>query len=248
MAPDGMEQSSVNTSFAMKVLEGCRGRWHLVFADPGVPEVLARLGPDAWSTLAEPGSGSVVKHARTSWVQRTTLDGNDYFHKTYVYPTRRDRRRGWLRTTWCARSRARREADAIVWLRCHGFHAPEAVAVAEARKLGVLHAAVVLTRAVAGAPLTTVLPRLDPAARDALLGHLKHFVSALHEAGFRDRNLDLRNILVQGSADAPWFTKIDSPRYRVRAAHRAGDRLARADWRRLHASLAELGLGWPQQA
>jgi len=117
--------------------------------------------------------------------------------------------------------------------------------VAEARRFGVLHAAVLVSEAVDAPPLNTFLPALSGPARDQVLHALRTWVEALHRAGFRDRNLDLRNILQVGTAGQPRFCKLDSPRHRLRPPGRTTDRLARADWRRLTASLAEAGLAWP---
>ena len=67
---------------------------------------------------------------------------------------------------------------------------------------------------------------------------VEHFVHDLHRAGFRDRNLDLRNLIVDGDA----VCNIDSPRHRVVAPGRCEDALARADWQRLLPQLAALGV------
>jgi hypothetical protein len=224
----------------MSAAARAQGRWRCVLAEPGQAAFAAALSPTAWEDLAAQGSGTLVKMARTSWVQRVQFDAIQAYCKTYVYPAWSDRRRGWLRSTWLARSRAHREADALRWLRCHGFLAPAPLAVAEDRRLGVLRAAVLVTEAIDAPNLTDLLPTLTSQARAALLAALREFVRSLHRAGFRDRNLDPRNILVVGAPDAPRFAKIDSPRYHLRRPGRTDDALAAADWRRLDAGLAAL--------
>lgn len=229
----------------MKIPGSREARWRCVLADPDAGGRAIQLDEPGWQALADAGAGSLVQCHRTSWVQIVPWDAGIAYCKTYVYPTGRDRRRGWLRTTCLARSRARREAEALLWLRCHGFLAPRALAVAEARRFGVLHAAVILTEAVDASPLSRCLPTMPAPARADVLRALRVFVTDLHRAGFRDRNLDLRNILLAGDPSAPRFVKIDSPRYRLRRRGQAVDALAARDWQRLTASLAELELAWP---
>lgn len=220
------------------------GRWRWLVLDSASPAGQRALhygAPD----LAALGRGTVVKQSRTGWVQRRQDGDATSFAKTYVYPTARDRRRGLCRNTCCARSRARREADAAAWLRARGFAAPRVLVLAELRRLGVLHAALIVTEAIAGEPLDQVLPRLGASRRDEVLRALRNFVHELHRSGFRDRNLDLRNVLLLAGNTAPAFAKVDSPRFRIVAPGVGDDRLAQEDWRRLTASLASLGLAWP---
>lgn len=232
----------------MRILAQRKARWRCVLADPDLGWRASQMLPAEWQAMAQPGFGTPVQAARSSWVQRVPWGENIVYCKTYVYATARDRRRGWLRTTWLARSRPRREADALRWLRWHGFDAPRPLAVAELRRFGILHAALILTEAVAGVPLSVCLPNLDAADRSSVLRALRAHVTALHRAGFRDRNLDLRNILLCGDPTQPRFVKIDSPRFRLRRPGRTSDGLARGDWQRLTSSLAALDLTWPPDA
>ena len=183
--------------------------------------------------------GETVVRARSSWTRRGIIGRSQSYVKTYDYPSRRDRRRGWLRTTWLARSRAAREAAAIAWLLDHGFAAPTLLGVVEWRlRSGVLRRAAIITEAWDGEPLERLWPRLAPQPRTALRAGLEAWVERLHRAGFRDRNLDPRNILVRFDADgAPTFCKLDSPRYRLNAPGERDDRLARADRERLRRGL-----------
>ena len=112
----------------------------------------------------------------------------------------------------------------------------------EERRLGCLHRAALVTCEWPGDPLDRALPGLAPAERDALVAALVAFVRGLHQAGFRDRNLDLRNLLARQQQDGSWqLAKLDSPRFRLRPSGCATDTLARADWTRLWPQLEALG-------
>jgi hypothetical protein len=64
----------------------------------------------------------------------------------------------------------------------------------------------------------------------------------MHQLGFRDRNMDLRNWLARRKEDGAWeLAKIDSPRFQCLPAGAAEDALAEADWSRLRSSLARCG-------
>lgn len=194
--------------------------------------------------LLDRSLGSPVSEHRTSWVRRLQVHGEDYFVKVYDYPGAGDRWRGLLRFTgpWND-SRARREAQALHWLQQQGFPTPGVVAVAERRCLGVLRSAVLITEAWPGEPLDRLMPRLDHGQRDELAAALCGVVRELHARGFRDRNLDLRNLLARRVEGRGWqIAKIDSPRWRLVRPGRGEDRLARADWRRLAPQLAAFGL------
>ncbi len=210
---------------------------------PAVLPRLRQVGLDSLGALSSRQLGEVVTDHRTSWVRRTVVDTTHIFIKTYDYPSAGDRARGWLRTTWLAPSRAAREWDALTWLRDRGFAAPPPWGAIEWRRLGVLRRAVVVTEADLGEPLARRLPAMPPDEREAVLAALVRFVEELHRAGFRDRNLDLRNLLAHRLPGGDYaIAKIDSPRYRLRPPGPAHDRLAREDWARLARSLAEVGV------
>jgi hypothetical protein len=200
------------------------------------------------ASLSSRAVGQPVTDRRSSWVRRIKIDLEDCYIKVYDYPTRLDRCRGALRTTWLARSRALREWDALCWLRAHGFAAPAPLGVAEARRHGLLRRALLCTAAWPGRDLQAWLPELRAAEQQEVLRAVSAFVHALHAEGFRDRNLDPRNILARytevGSVE---IAKIDSPRFRLVAADglRAA-RLAREDLERLARGLAGLGLTLPR--
>lgn len=216
------------------------------------------LGAEAWDALVadtasggleapgERGFGAVVTDHRSSWVRRAASATNSLHVKTYDYPCTADRWRGAGRNTWLAPSRAHREARALLWLLERGLGEVAPVAVAEWRtprwlgRAGFLRRAVLVTRTWPGDAAGVVLPQLAPPQRTALLDALVAHVDRLHAAGFRDGNLDLRNLLVRPGADGSWqCTKIDSPRWHVSARPR--DAAWRADWERLIPQLAAHG-------
>lgn len=190
--------------------------------------------------LGERGFGQPVVDHGSSWVRRGTIGVIDLFIKTYDYPTKRAMARGWLRNTgpW-VRSRAAAEFDAMVWLNQHGFHTASPLLVLERRSLFGLRRAVLVTEAHPGRPAAAVLPRLAPPERLELAAAIGRLAAALHRAGFRDRNFDLRNLLVQAAPDGTFaVAKIDSPRHRLVRRGPATDAWARADWQRLLPQLA----------
>jgi hypothetical protein len=141
------------------------------------------------------------------------------------------------------RSRAAREFDALTWLAAHTSPAVLPCAVFEQRRCGLLVRAILVTLEGPGEPLDQVLPGFDTAARRVLAGALGRFVKRLHELGFRDGNLDLRNLLASRDERGGWqFVKIDSPRFRLRRPGPARDRWASADWHRLLPQLAAFGV------
>ncbi len=214
----------------------------VVRADPSGLERLVTAGLASLDRLADRDLGAAVTDRPTSWVRRISVCGTDVYIKTYDYPTVRDRRRGIGRTTFLARSRAAREADALGWLRAHGFAAPLAWAVVESRRYGWLRRAVLVTEAWPGRPIDQLLGETtDRAERQRLVESVAAFAARLHAAGFRDRNLDLRNLLARPIADGFEIAKIDSPRFRLVRPGRPDDRLARADRARLTASLRAAG-------
>jgi hypothetical protein len=89
--------------------------------------------------------------------------------------------------------------------------------------------------------MADLLPQLSSPDLTAVLDQLRTFVLRLHRAGFRDRNLDLRNILARQGPDGWELVKIDSPRHCIVQNSDPNDALAKSDWQRLTASLHELG-------
>lgn len=183
----------------------------------------------------------MVTDHRTSWVRKLGAGTGTVFVKVYEYAS-------WIRTLrtlgrrtapWQA-SRPAREFDALTWLRQHDVPAAEPLAVFEWRCFGFLRTALLITRAYPGEPADLVLRTLDAGERRAAAAAIARFVVQLHVLGFRDGNLDLRNLLLRRT-DATWTaTKIDSPRHRIVRPGQTTDRAARADWLRLLPQLESL--------
>ena len=87
--------------------------------------------------------------------------------------------------------------------------------------------------------MENLLGSLSDPDRSDLLSALRNLVDSLHEAGFRDRNLDLRNLLARRTSDGAWLVaKIDSPRRVLRRRGHRPDRLVLQDRARLEQDLA----------
>lgn len=185
--------------------------------------------------------GEAVRSARSSWVRRFDHEGETLFAKTYDYPEIRDRRRGIGRNTAWARSRAAREWDAAAFLAEHFGDSSRALGVAELRRGPLLRRAVLLTREVPGTALDALWPRLAEEERRDLESALWDRVAAWHGKGYRDRNLDPRNLIVRRHGEGWQIVKIDAPRFRLVPPGRPDDRLAKADRERLARGLRELG-------
>ncbi|MEO6593205.1 MAG: lipopolysaccharide kinase InaA family protein [Planctomycetota bacterium] len=193
--------------------------------------------------LGDRSLGVAVTNARSSWVRKLCTDLGTVFIKNYEYATWRDRLRDFAgRTGPWTRSRATREFDALAWMRARGLAAPEPLAALEDRCLGFLRRATLVTVAFPGETTADLLPRLSPEARHHLAEEIGRLVGRLHALGFRDRNLDLRNLLAHHSPAGWIVAKIDSPRHRLRASGRRTDALTRADWQRLSPQLDAFGL------
>lgn len=213
----------------------------LVFASADWQTIATALpSPES---LATRDIGETVTDHRSSWVRKASANGQDLFVKTYDYPSWRDRLRNWGK--WTApirRSRAAREVEALLWLSDHGFATARPLACLEWRSCGFLARATLVTAAFAGEVAVQNLAAASPARRTEVAGAIGAFVARLHAAGFRDRNLDLRNLLVRTGGDEIAIAKIDSPRFCLVTPGRCDDALADADWQRLLPQLAEFEL------
>ncbi len=210
---------------------------------PKLPEIV-RAAP-AWPTLASDlpalaqfgrrALGTEIADHRTSWVRRLATDRGVFYIKCYEFAGCVQKlAQLWRRPAALLRPRVRREFDALEWLRAHDFAAPEPVLALEWRRFGWLQLSALVTKEVPGQRADTLLPSLPPDARRDLARALGAFVDRLHAAGFRDRNLDLRNLIVATGADGSWrIAKLDSPRFRLRSPGDREDALARGDWQRL---------------
>ena len=194
----------------------------------------AALGVHTAPDLLAVSGGIDIARSRTrSTVRLETSDGPIYL-KRYVVPTWGHWWRGALRWTWVGPSKARREWQNAGRLRALGWETPDCLALAEVRTLGALRACALMTRAVEDAErLDACLWRLRDLGPDgrhqrlALLEALAVALRRIHGAGYVDRNMHPRNVLVRWDGDVPSFVKVDSPRGRrwpwVSTAAAAGD-------------------------
>lgn len=218
---------------------------------PSLPRVeRAAAAWPAWAAelpagagLADRTVGRPVTDHRSSWVRELSVPRGTIFVKTYEYATWADRLRdlGRRRAPWST-PRATREFEALRWQQLQGLEGPEPLAVLVWRHFGFVRRATLVTTAFPGAPADAVLPALDARSRAEVALAIGRLVGQLHRLGFRDGNLDLRNLLVRRDERGCHVAKIDSPRFRLRRPGPAEDRLARADWRRLLPQLAAFGL------
>lgn len=128
------------------------------------------------------------------------------------------------------------------WLQEHDFPTAKPLACLEWRKCGFLARATLVSANFGGGAADRILPTATPTERRAIAQAIGELVTRLHAAGFRDRNLDLRNLLVRNDDGQLTIAKIDSPRYRIVPSGRRAQLLADADWQRLLPQLAAFEL------
>jgi hypothetical protein len=197
-------------------------------------------GTAAWEALLAAGLGErrfgeVVTEGRSSWVRRAAGPSGEIYIKTYEYKTWVDR----LRPTWrCTgpwrRSRAAAEYDALAWMLAHQIPTAAPLAVWEQRRLGWVERAILVTATWPGKPLAWWLDSLPIDAGIPLVTAVGAAIARLHRLGFRDRNLDARNLLVARNQAGGWdVVKIDSPRHFLCRPGNQFDRATEADWARL---------------
>lgn len=125
----------------------------------------------------------------------------------------------------------------MAWLQAHQVPTAEPIAVFETRRFGLLRRAILVTAACPGTAADALLPTLAPTEQTDLARAIGRLVGSLHRLGFRDGNLDLRNLLAHRRPDGWCVAKIDSPRFRLRRPGPAADRWTRRDWARLSPQL-----------
>ena len=202
----------------------------------------------AFEQLTARSFGSTVVHHRSSWVNRICVDSLDAFIKTYKYMSWNDKLGNLAKwTAPCRRSRAAREWLALTWLNSHDLPTAKPLACWESRHFGFVQQASLLTANFDGEAADQVFANANEAKRSAVAKAIGAFVVTLHGKGFRDRNLDLRNLLIRQDNGQITIAKIDSPRFQLvrplsPSAGSPKDRLADADWQRLLPQLAKFGV------
>lgn len=164
-----------------------------------VIHVHARSRTTETATVALPGSGHIVR-------------------KRWAWPRHGDRLKGALRTTWAARSPARREFEALSRLHvlACGRFAPDPLAYAEHRSGGVLRACILAVTEVPNSlDLARWLGGTAPSAlRQSVLRRLAERTRSMHDAGLADFEMHPRNVLVVPATGE--VLKVDCAKQRVR--------------------------------
>lgn len=216
-------------------------------------ELRGPAGDEGWALLASLRDARVVARSRTALTEEGLLDLPSgevrVFRKVYAYRGFGAKVRGMFRTTFLARSRAAREADAL--RRLHGMGlAPAPLAMAEERTLGFLDEAMLATRAVPGG---RDLSGLDPLP--GLAAAAGRAAGRMHAAGLGRLDLAPRNLVAAPSAGGGWeILKVDSgamapvPRGGTEQAADLADLLAGLEDRWGDADLAEICRGYAEAA
>lgn len=207
------------------------------------PQLATALGAGAVGVARDPAEAvaaleplQILAQSRTTETAVVTLPSVPRaIRKRWWWPRRRDRARGFFRTTLAAPSPARREHDALLRLRAlpGGPFAPAPIGYIEERSAGVLVACTLLLDEIHGATDLAHWLRddRDRQRRRDVLADLARRTRSMHEAGIVDREMHPRNVLVEPSAARTW--KIDVPKQRAgrRPAGRGGavDDLASLD-------------------
>jgi len=192
---------------------------------------LARLEPDlaaalpasaeaAWRRLCDASADVVFAKSRTTETAAVTIAGlGRVVRKRWTWPRRRDRVKGALRTTWAARSPARREFDALARLAAlpGGAFAPAPLGFLEERGHGLLRSCVLVASEIDGAvDLARRLVDTRPGrARTRLLARLARRTREMHDAGIVDFEMHPRNVLAAPASDDVF--KVDCAKQRVRS-------------------------------
>lgn len=178
----------------------------------------------AWRHLLDLPAATVHARSRTTETVSIEVPGlGRVVRKRWTWPRRRDRLKGALRTTWAARSPARREFDALTRLHAlpGGPFAPEPLGWLDHREHGVLRACVLITREAEGAQdLARWLVATPPGrARSAVLVRLAKRLREMHDEGLADLEMHPRNVLVVPATGD--VLKVDCAKQRRRASRDA---------------------------
>jgi tRNA A-37 threonylcarbamoyl transferase component Bud32 len=165
--------------------------------------------------------GELVSRSRTTATRTFEAEGATFYLKIYLYPEEGDRLRGFFRGTFFGRSKARAEWENLGILADLGVDVPSRVAWGEDRRRGFLHGCFLVTQAVERAQ------RLDSCLADAkalpVVEDLGRLVRRMHDAGYSDGSLALRNFLYR--REGAVFFKIDCPKGRRGSRLGAGARI-----------------------
>lgn len=169
--------------------------------EPSVAGVIGAPAASSWRTVEALLPVRVLARSRTTETAVVRLaDGTRIVRKRWTWPRRRDRLKGALRTTFAARSPARREFDALVRLASlpGGGFAPAPRGWLEHRERGVLRACTLLLDEVPQAVdlAEWLCAEGASAQRQAVLSRLAERLRTMHDAGLADFEMHPRNVLV----------------------------------------------------
>lgn len=162
-----------------------------------------------------PRAVETIAESRTTRTVRLDVPGiGPVYLKHYQYDTWGSRWRGALRNTGPRRSRAHREWRSLRFLERAGIGCVEPIAVGEARSFGFVRSCVLLTREATGfRPIDSILAAQGASEIARQLGaDLADYVRRLHQTGFVDGNLRLRNLLARETPHGFEILSLDSPK------------------------------------
>ncbi|MDJ0520627.1 MAG: lipopolysaccharide kinase InaA family protein [Planctomycetota bacterium] len=205
-------------------------------ASPGAADaVRAHVLPDP---LACAQAGRHLRTAVSRLTSRVEVNGLG----AVLLKVHRTRSLGERLLSLVRRGRARSEWEAARYLAARQFPVPEALAMGEQRRAGVLGASFYAARFLEGArSLEDAAPALTPSERATLVGRLAPLLRRMHDLGFDHRDLHAGNVLV-APGDAEDCELVVTDLHRSRSGAAVSDRSRRralAQW--LHSLRAWLG-------
>ena len=204
-----------------------------VEAEPLLAE--ARRAP-LLAKLALAGAEPVASSRSTRVIRVTLQDGGAVYVKRYLYPTRRDRLRGMFRGTLFGTDKARKEFENLRRMAQKGWPVPRALEAARRRGRCFLRECTLVTAEIEGPTVRADLfLRRDPPPsrrrRREGIAEAAALVRAMHQGGYTDGSLALRNLLVRDRDGVIEVFKVDCAkgRWRTPPGRRALEDLARRD-------------------
>ena len=176
-------------------------------------DVLARAGLATFDDWMDVATDDERPAGRQETLTRFDLPGRDDFG---VF-LKRCRPAGPMPRFFLRHSRQRREAESAWTLQTLDVPTVEVVAAGERRRFGCVSAAFVATCEIRGAGPVSERATTSRRERNALIDALARVVRRMHDGGFVDHDLYLRNVLVRRTPEgAHEVFIIDSPRGRLR--------------------------------
>ncbi len=188
-----------------------------IFINPAYREALSGAGLgdfDAWMNVAREAERATDRGESIAVVEIAGSPGSVPAKPAFRVYLKRYRATGCSPARALRRSRLRREAENLIYLRTISVPTADVVAAGERRRGGCATEAFVATKEIIGArALTDVAGELGAREKIALIETLARAVRRMHDSGYVAHDLYARNVLVTGQADgsrAVWL--IDHPR------------------------------------